>query len=147
MGGTCGATIIANCSLVVTFSPAAAGNFSDAITLNYSNGTDSQQVSQAITGQAQNPALLSLSPNSSFDFGTIALNYPVTQTFVLSNIISGIAANDITITGLSAPFSNSAGCGNARHLEAHAHFQSRSTPHKPALRAQYCRFPILTELQ
>ncbi len=49
-GGTCTTTIAGTCSIVVTFSPTAAGSFNDFVQLQYNNASTTVSVSRAITG-------------------------------------------------------------------------------------------------
>lgn len=49
-GGTCTTTISANCSIVVTFTPTAAGVRNGFVQLQYNNGTSTVTTSRAITG-------------------------------------------------------------------------------------------------
>lgn len=49
-GGTCGTSITGTCSIVVTYSPTAAGSHSDSIQLQYNNGGGLVSVSKALIG-------------------------------------------------------------------------------------------------
>ena len=110
-GGSCGNTITATCTIVVALTPTVPGNLSDAIKLDFNNGSTNTSVSQTITAIADNPALLSMVPNTPYDFETTPLNYPVSTTFTLSNPASSTSAMTLVISGLSAPFTNQGGCG------------------------------------
>lgn len=49
-GGTCTTTISGTCSIVVTFTPTAAGVRSDSVDLQYNNGSTTVTISRSITG-------------------------------------------------------------------------------------------------
>jgi rRNA maturation protein Nop10 len=49
-GGTCSTTISGTCSIVVTFTPTAAGVRNDSVDLQYYNGSATVSISRAITG-------------------------------------------------------------------------------------------------
>lgn len=49
-GGTCGATISANCTIVVTFTPTANGVRSDTIQINYNDGAVTRSITKGLTG-------------------------------------------------------------------------------------------------
>ncbi|MEQ1877292.1 MAG: choice-of-anchor D domain-containing protein, partial [Bdellovibrionia bacterium] len=74
-GGNCGAALAPAgvCSIVVTYSPTAAGVHSDTIDLNYDDGAGAQTSSRNIQGTATNQAVLTISDNPLYDFGTKSL--------------------------------------------------------------------------
>ena len=113
VGGTCGTTITANCTIVVTLTPSAVQSYTDAITLQYNNGSANTQVSQTITATSNNPALLTLTAGTPSGFGSTPLNTPVTDTFTLSNSPSSIAATSISLATLAAPFTYGGGCNSS----------------------------------
>ncbi len=105
-GGTCSTALAgsANCTIVVEYSPTAAGLTSTNIDLSYFNSLSNQTASRAIEGTAINPANLTISNGPTYDFGTMAIGGSAEQTFTITNdgqfiatAVSGIA--------LAAPFS------------------------------------------
>ncbi len=104
-GGTCGASISASCTLVVTYNPTIAGSSSNTLTLTYSNGlVGGQTATRAIQGNAINPATLSISDGPMYDYGTLATGTSTDKTFTVT-YSGGVAATGLAGSGLAAPFS------------------------------------------
>ena len=131
VGGTCGTTITANCSIVVTLTPSAVQSYTDAIALQYNNGSANTQVSRTITANSNNPALLTLTAGTPSGFGSTPLNTAVTNTFTLSNSPSSIAATSISLAPLSGALHLCGGLqqqhpGSRSVLHLLRHFRSHS---------------------
>lgn len=88
-GGTCTTTISGTCSIVVTFSPTAAGSFNDFVQLQYNNANTTVSVSRAITGTGVvlTPTLVEVEGP-----GGILINQCITYT-IFSKTASGQTAN------------------------------------------------------
>lgn len=87
-----GASITVN----VSFDPTSDGKFSDAITLNTTDG-ESQPV--GLSASAAAPGLLQLS-SQAVDFGSVAVGSTTTRTFTISNI----GGTPVTIEKSKPPF-------------------------------------------
>ncbi len=105
-GGNCGASLNAGlqCTVVVSFSPASTGLFSNTLSINYNNGSGAAVANRDIEGTGAAPALLTVSDGPTFDFGNVAVNSSTDHTFTLENT-GGVPASVITGTGLAAPYS------------------------------------------
>ncbi len=103
-GGTCGSTIAASCSIVVTFNPTTAGTHNQTLTLDYNDGVAAQSASRAMTGIGKSPALLTISDNPQYDFGSRAVTTSTDRTFTVTNT-GQTDATSIVAQLLSAPFS------------------------------------------
>ena len=109
-GGTCGATLAAGstCTVVVTYLPAGgqSGTLAGNLSIGYGDGVIStQSAGIALSGVAAAPALLSLTPaGATYDFGTVAQNASVDETFTVMNG-GGVAATSIQAVAPSSPFS------------------------------------------
>lgn len=112
--GTCGASlgIGAACTIVVEFSPTVTGAFSDAIHLQYNDGTAIQNVTRQVQGTGTVPALLTISETDPYNFGLHPKNgAPVSHTFTITNT-GGYTATSMAELGLSSPFYRVGGtCG------------------------------------
>ncbi len=104
-GGTCVTSLAANasCTLAISFSPTAAGSFTDILTLSYNDGVTAQSSSIDFVGAAAGPALLTLSDTDPYDFGNVVIGTTQQHTFTMTNSGNTIASN-IASTALTAPF-------------------------------------------
>ena len=104
-GGTCGTTLAvgANCTIVVTFTPALAGTQNDIIEINFDNGATSQTSTRGIQGVSASPASLSISEGPTYNFGTVARGSSNDKSFTVSNS-GGFAATSVAGAGLAAPY-------------------------------------------
>lgn len=105
-GGTCLGTLAANsnCTVVVTFSPSTAGNYSGSFSLNYTSTLGSGTASRLLAGRGITPASLALSDGATYDFGPQVNGTNTSKIFTLTN------SGDASATGLSwmtlpSPFS------------------------------------------
>lgn len=110
-GGSCGTTIAsaAACTIVVRYSPAAAGSHAGTIQILYNDGSAVQTLSRAVSGSATGVSLaaLSVSP-SSHGFGTILVSQAGNAIITVKN--DGQAqATSIAVSGLGAPFKYTGG--------------------------------------
>lgn len=103
-GGTCGATITANCTLVVSFHPAAVSAYSDSVRLSYNSGSRATEASGFILGQGGTNATVTITPGSSSDFGTITINSAIDKNFIISTGDSGVIAIGVAAGGATPPF-------------------------------------------
>jgi len=87
----------AGTNVVVSFTPASSGNFSNNVTFT-SNGGNS---TNAVTGSGTPPAQLAVSP-ASLGFGTIAVGNTAQSSFAITNL-GGIGITNGTAV-VSAPF-------------------------------------------
>ena len=109
-GGNCGINLGAgaNCTIVVTYNPTAAGSYSDAIEISYVNGAASAMVSRAVQGLAVDPANITISNGPTYDFGTRPTGSTIDHTFTLTNA-GGTAATTVSGMGLTPPFTYKGG--------------------------------------
>lgn len=111
-GGNCGNFIAsgASCTIVVTYSPTAAGSSTRTLTTSYSDGTAAQSSSVTVSGTAVTLAALSfLTPVvSPYDFGNVTVGSTMDVTFTLSNG-GGQTANALTLSGFGVPFAYKGG--------------------------------------
>ncbi len=103
-GGTCGAAVaVGTCTIVVTYAPTVNGSSSDTIVIDYSDGAATQQVTRDIAGTAADPATLSISDGTTYDYGTKARGSSTDKTFTIT--FSGdFAATSVTGSGLSGAY-------------------------------------------
>ena len=97
-----------SCTIVVSFSPIAVGNFSDDLELAYNDGLNSQLEVLAIEGEGTGAGLLEISNDPEYDFGTIARNDTAYATLTITNTGTSPATGMTDIT-LAAPFSYQGG--------------------------------------
>lgn len=104
-GGTCSSTLAAaaTCDIVVTYSPTNVAAHSDAIDINYNNGTIVTVSSRAIQGLGATPANLTISNSPAYDFGNQPVGIVVTAPLTITNI-GGVSALAMNGSGLTAPF-------------------------------------------
>lgn len=107
-GGTCGSSLLpgSHCFVNIKYAPTAATASSDAVEINYHNGTGMAVASRNVSGggSASASASLAFSPSGVVSLGSVAVGGSKDQSFTLSN--SGIAtAGSISVSGLAAPFS------------------------------------------
>ncbi|MCB0357953.1 MAG: choice-of-anchor D domain-containing protein, partial [Bdellovibrionales bacterium] len=105
-GGTCGVSLAnsASCTVIVTYSPAAAIVSSDTLTINYNDGVAAQSSDRDVQGTGANAAFLAISDGPTFDFGTQAVGSTVEHTFTINNTGSVSATAIADGGGLAAPF-------------------------------------------
>ncbi|MBS1961169.1 MAG: choice-of-anchor D domain-containing protein [Bdellovibrionales bacterium] len=104
-GGTCAATLAAasTCTLVVTFTPAAAVVYSKTMDLAYADGSGSTvHLTRGIDGTGIPPAVLTLSGGTTYDFGTHTIASNTDGTLTVTNT-GGSPATSLAVTGISAP--------------------------------------------
>lgn len=102
-GGTCGTSISANCTIVITFTPASTARIVNDLNLSYNNGVVSQSATIKVIGEGQNVAVLTISETDSYDFGSIPTNTSREHTFTISHT-GDFNATGVTGGGLSSPF-------------------------------------------
>ncbi|MCB0367798.1 MAG: choice-of-anchor D domain-containing protein, partial [Bdellovibrionales bacterium] len=105
-GGNCGASLAAaaSCSIVVTYSPTTTGAHTDTIQIDYNDGAVAQSATRDIQGSGTNNAVLAISDNPQYDFGTLGLGATAEHTFTVDNT-GGISATGVSAVALSAPYS------------------------------------------
>jgi len=101
---TCGATLApaASCTVTVSFTPAAAGDFSDALEVRYDDGTTGRLVTRALDGSGATPPQVAFSSTVAYDFGPHAIGSTAEATLTVRNL--GQLATTLTPTGPAAPF-------------------------------------------
>jgi hypothetical protein len=105
-GGTCAATLAAgkSCTLIVTFTPTAAGEADATLTVGYKDGVTSQSATRPIAAVGVSPALLAISDGPTYDFGSVGLAGSAAHVFTVSNT-GGNAAQGLALgSALAAPF-------------------------------------------
>ncbi len=105
-GGDCRTTLSPGslCQIAITFAPTASGVAFDTLELNYLDGAAAQTSTRDLTGYASAPALLSIKPSLTIDFGNVPLQGESVVMLTVTNT-GGSEARSIHALGLSAPFS------------------------------------------
>ena len=105
-GGSCGSSLgpTANCTLVVEFAPSISGLASGTLDISYDNGQNATSVSVGLNGTALGPAVLSISPGPSFNYGSKLLTSTTDQSFTISNTGGASATSIADQAALAAPF-------------------------------------------
>jgi alpha-tubulin suppressor-like RCC1 family protein len=128
-GGTCGTTITANCTIVVTFSPSSAVSYSGSLSFSFNNGQSTTSTSNSMSGRGGNAALLTLAPATNpVDFGTHPVGFSSYASLTLSNASTSVAATSIAISIPTGPFANLGGCGATLNPGASCNFTVRFKP-------------------
>ncbi|MBC7690333.1 MAG: choice-of-anchor D domain-containing protein [Methylotenera sp.] len=107
-GGTCGAIVSANCTVVVTYSPTSPGLTSSTLTLNYNTGATATSVSDGLTGTGSNTAVLTISDGVTYSYGTMATGTSTDKTFTIT-YLGGVPATSVIGSGLVTPYSYKGG--------------------------------------
>jgi hypothetical protein len=125
-GGTCGTTLAngANCSITVTFAPAAAVIYAGSVTVSASVGIVNSPVILSGTGQA----LAATVAPASLAFGSVVVNQQsANRTLTLTNP-SGTNLTGIVVT-VTAPFNRNGGtCGATLNAGANCTILVRYSP-------------------
>ncbi|HMN68444.1 MAG TPA: choice-of-anchor D domain-containing protein, partial [Bdellovibrionales bacterium] len=105
-GGTCASSLVpaANCTVVVTYAPTAAGSYTNTLRIDYSNGATAQNVTRVLQGLAVNAAALAISDGPTYDYGTRPTGSSTDKSFTITNT-GGTPATLMLGTGLAAPYS------------------------------------------
>jgi hypothetical protein len=101
-GNSCGSSLAANasCVITVTFSPAGPGPANDTLTLAFNDTVNAFSVSRAIQGTGATPAQLAVAEAPSFDFGNVAQSTSAAHTFTLNNSgQTGGSLQSVNVTG------------------------------------------------
>ena len=133
---TCGSSVAAsaNCTISVTFTPAASGTRTAAVTLTDNTAGSPQTVSLSGTGTA---SLASLSPTS-LAFGNQSVGTTsTTQTVTLSNTgNTALSITSLALTGTNASdFAQSNTCGSSLAAGANCTIAVMFTPSVPGTEA------------
>jgi hypothetical protein len=101
-----------NCSIVINYSPTNNGEHLQDITLTYQNNGRPEQNSLQLLAWGFLEAQLSLTALGGDDFGTVASHHQHLKTLTVTHSGGDVAASQITLTGLTAPFARVGGtCG------------------------------------
>lgn len=103
-GGDCGSTITVPCTIVVTYSPTSVGVDSDTIDISYNNGLGTVSSTRDITGTGANPAYISISDGTVYNYGSVRTGSSYDKQFTLTNS-GGVDANSLVVSSLTAPYS------------------------------------------
>lgn len=109
-GGTCGVSLAsgATCTVVTEFTPATNVTLNDTFNIDYSNGINTQQTTQAVTGLGRNRSSLAISDAATYNFGSHVQTFATNKTFTVTN--SGdVSTTSIAATALGAPFTFTGG--------------------------------------
>lgn len=112
-GGTCPSSITSGqaCTIVITFTPTAAGAASDTISLDYESAGTPKTATRAIQGTGVNVASLAITADSSANWGNRAVGSTTSLLFTVTNSGAGsatVVAEDGS-AALAAPFSFTGG--------------------------------------
>jgi alpha-tubulin suppressor-like RCC1 family protein len=102
-GGNCNTTLAAGatCTMVVRFTPASSGGFSDTIILSFNDGLAATSTNRSLTGTGGSVANLSISDTPSYSFGSVAKSYTSDKTLTVTNV-GGTSATAISPSALAA---------------------------------------------
>lgn len=93
--GTCTDTLTSgSCTLVIEFAPTTTGVKNHNLTLDYFNGNDNRTINTLLTGEGLAQAIISISENNPYDFGSTNVGGMIDKTFTLSNSGS-VAGTDL----------------------------------------------------
>lgn len=103
-GGNCGTVLsaTASCSIVVTYTPTATGTQNGTLQMQYNNGVSVVTSTRTVTGVGVAPALLTITPAATWDFGAVANGSVNDKSFTITNT-GGLTATGIAGGGLAAP--------------------------------------------
>jgi len=121
-GGDCGSQLSPgqSCNIIINYSPVSRGQHLQDIVLNYLNNGRTEGNTLHLIAWGFTPAVLSFT-SSSDDFGTVASGYNHTKTLTLTHTSGDVAANLITLSGLTTPFSRTGGtCGTVLTIDQHS---------------------------
>jgi alpha-tubulin suppressor-like RCC1 family protein len=107
-GGTCTATVSANCTIVVTYNPTSSGTATATLTVSYNNGVGTSSTATNLTGFSGTAATLTISDGATYDFGFIPANSTSDKTFTVTKGGS-LNATSVSTSGLSAPYTYKGG--------------------------------------
>jgi hypothetical protein len=109
-GGSCSTTLAAatTCTIVVTFSPVAAGNASAMVSVGYGDGAATQSASIALAGMGAAPAVLVYADAPGYDFGTVAVGATGERALSITNT-GGVAATALAGGALGGGFAYKGG--------------------------------------
>ena len=106
-GGTCGTTLSSgSCTITLTLSPTAIGNWQQGISFNYDDYITT--VSQTTTISGSSEAQLAFTAGTSINYGTIVQGTTNTAYATL-NLVGGVGATAITSNSPGVPFTYSGG--------------------------------------
>jgi hypothetical protein len=99
---TCGASLDADCTLVIGFAPTAANSYGGALGVAYNDGTPLGALATVLlSGAGGTPARLAISDGPTWDFQTVTVGQSATHSFTLSN--SGQAIGTVTAVSVGNP--------------------------------------------
>jgi hypothetical protein len=113
-GGTCGSRLDLGetCDIIIRYSPSNNGEHRQAITLTYLNTGRQESNTSNFLAWGFLPAQLTVSHPSGIDFGTVAADHAHDLPITITHSGGDVSATNITVSGLSDPFSVSDGtCG------------------------------------
>ncbi|MBI4508670.1 MAG: choice-of-anchor D domain-containing protein [Deltaproteobacteria bacterium] len=104
-GGTCQdrLSVLAKCTLVISYSPTAVGESTDAVKIGYFDGAIDQAASRDVAGKAVAGAALSFAESPALDYGTVAVETSVHRSLIAMNT-GGLDAKDLSSLDLAPPF-------------------------------------------
>lgn len=105
-GGNCSTTLApgSSCTIVVRYAPTSTGLQSSTVSIAYFDGANSQSSTRSLAGTGAAPALLTISNSPIFNYGAVANGSVNDRSFTINNS-GGVAANGLSGSGLTAPFS------------------------------------------
>ena len=100
-GGTCSATITANCTVILRYLPTATNTYNGVLSVSYNTGAITTSDTVNLSGTSITAATLAFSPTS-YNFGTRTLTTVNETTITITN--SGEVNATTLAMNLSAPF-------------------------------------------
>lgn len=101
-GGTCGTTLAVSqsCTLVMEYAPTTTGLTTRSFIVDYQNGYAADQSSATISGEGLAQAIISISEENPYVFGTTNVGSFIDKTFTLTN------AGSVSGTGITGSFTS-----------------------------------------
>jgi hypothetical protein len=92
-----------SCTMALTFAPTAPGATSRPLGLGYGDGVATTTAGEDLVGTGLAPALLAISDEPTYDFGTTTIGGVAEHTFTVTNS-GGVPATSIVAAALASPW-------------------------------------------
>lgn len=110
-GGTCSTSLRSgSCTIVLTMNTASSGTWQNTFSVQYHDGKTLQIFSRTIRGITKQKPIITVSPSTTFDFGTIHTGLSsTTKTYTFTYVSGELPALNVAADNLTAPFSYAGG--------------------------------------
>ena len=122
-GGTCANSLVPGetCNIIINYSPTAKGQHLQEIVLNYLNNGRTEANTLNLLAWGFTQAALSIAAADGDSFGTVASGYSATKIYTVTHSSGDVAANLLSVSGLTSPFSRTGGtCGSTLTIDQHS---------------------------